>query len=83
VNIPGADLKSGLVLAEYVGAKFLKGGLHRFVILVFKQPHIIYQEFDFDNKARSSWSTRAFIEKHEFGQRPDAGNFFVVEKDSI
>lgn len=39
VNIPGNDIASGETLSEYVGSGPPKGtGLHRYVMLVYKQP---------------------------------------------
>ncbi|XP_055345677.1 OV-16 antigen-like, partial [Paramacrobiotus metropolitanus] len=39
VNIPGAHVEQGQVLSEYIGSGPLPGsGLHRYVVLVFKQP---------------------------------------------
>lgn len=40
VNIPGANVTAGQTIAEYVGAGPPEGtGLHRYVLLVFKQEH--------------------------------------------
>lgn len=51
-------------------------GLHRYVLLVYKQKGEI-TETEWDNKNRASWSVANFAKKHDLGD-PVAGNFFQV-----
>lgn len=45
MNIPGNDVAKGQTLSEYVGSGPPKGtGLHRYVMLVYKQPGRIQPE---------------------------------------
>lgn len=84
-NIPGSDIAKGQVLTEYVGsAPNENTGLHRYVILLFKQPGKI----NFDekvlkkttSKGRVNFSTKKLIEKYKLGA-PIAGNFFQAQYD--
>lgn len=75
----------GDVLTEYVGAGPPQGtGLHRYVLLVYKQPgKISPTEKNISNKQghdRGKFSVRKFAEKYKLG-KPVAGNFFEAEFD--
>ena len=81
VNIPASgQLSSGQTLVEYVGSGPPQGtGLHRYVLLVYRQPDglISYDEKHVSNRSREgrrSFQIRAFAEKYKLGQ-PVAGNF--------
>ncbi|KAJ9580128.1 hypothetical protein L9F63_004201, partial [Diploptera punctata] len=79
-NIPGDKINEGDILSEYVGAGPPKGtGLHRYVLLVYKQPDKInFTESHLTN--RDEFSIQKLTEKYKLGQ-PVAGNFFQAEFD--
>jgi len=86
VNIPGTNVKSGEALAEYVGAGPPKGtGLHRYVLLVYKQSGKIQdkEHGHLTNRSgdkRGGWKAETFVKKHHL-EGPVAGNFFQAEWD--
>ncbi|KAH8347166.1 hypothetical protein KR059_005954, partial [Drosophila kikkawai] len=85
VNIPGNQIENGLVLTAYVGAGPPQGtGLHRYVFLVFKQPHMLTCNEPRIPKTtgekRPNFSTAKFITKYKLGD-PIAGNFFQAQWD--
>lgn len=84
-NIIGNDLSHADVLSQYVGAgPPEKTGLHRYVLLVYKQP----SKLEFDEKrltntsgeGRANFSIRKFAKKYNLGD-PLAGNFFQAAYD--
>ncbi|CAH1128979.1 unnamed protein product [Ceutorhynchus assimilis] len=84
-NIPGNDISKGEILTGYVGAGPPKGsGLHRYVILVFKQPKkITFDEPRIPNTSgdkRPKFSIKQFAQKYSL-EGPIAGNFFQAEWD--
>lgn len=84
-NIPGNDIDKGEVLSAYVGAGPPQGtGLHRYVLLVFKQPKkLTFNETRLTNTSgdgRGKFNTKKFIEKYNLGI-PVAGNFFQAQYD--
>jgi phosphatidylethanolamine-binding protein (PEBP) family uncharacterized protein len=84
-NIPGNKVSEGDTLSEYVGSGPPKGsGLHRYVLLVYKQPgKIKYDEPRLTNRSgenRGKFSIRQFAKKHDLGD-PIAGNFYQAEWD--
>ncbi|KAF6213484.1 hypothetical protein GE061_011204 [Apolygus lucorum] len=85
-NIPGKSVKDGQSLAEYVGSVPPKGsGLHRYVLLVYKQPKkITFSEPKISETAtagRAKFSIAKFARKYDLGN-PIAGNFFQAQYDS-
>lgn len=83
VNIPGNDVNSGEVIAEYIGSGASKGtGLHRYIFLVFEQPDkLSFDEPKSGKKSlehRRNWSMRQFMKKYNLG-KPFAGNFFKAQ----
>ncbi|KAK9890519.1 hypothetical protein WA026_010595 [Henosepilachna vigintioctopunctata] len=85
VNIPSQDVKSGETLSEYIGAAPPKGtGLHRYVLLVFKQSgKIKCDEKKLKNTSgsgRGKFSIRNFAKKYNLGH-PIAGTLFLAEWD--
>ena len=85
VNIPGADLSSGEVLAEYVGSGPPSGtGLHRYVILLYKQPGKIQVDQPkikcTTMNGRRCFSIKKFAEKFQLGH-PIAANFYQAQYD--
>ncbi|KAF5296937.1 hypothetical protein FQR65_LT10088 [Abscondita terminalis] len=85
-NIPGGDVKQGETLSEYIGAGPPKDtGLHRYVLLVYKQPgKINFTETKLTNRSgngRASFSIKRFADKYQLGE-PIAGNFFQAQWDS-
>jgi hypothetical protein len=86
VNILGCDVKSGDVIAEYVGSLTPKGnGLHRYIFLVFEQKGKM--AFGDEPKCvklsranRIGWSTREFIKKNNLG-KVFAGNYYLAQWD--
>jgi hypothetical protein len=86
VNILGCDVKSGEVIAEYVGSLTPKGnGLHRYIFLVFEQKGKM--AFGDEPKCvklsranRIGWSTREFIKKNNLG-KVFAGNYYLAQWD--
>jgi len=86
INIQGSDITSGNEVTQYIGSGAPKGsGLHRYVIVLFKQTggEIDASQFQVvPNTAiegRRSFNTREFISKH--GLELTAGNFFQAEWD--
>ncbi|XP_003739911.1 protein D2 isoform X2 [Galendromus occidentalis] len=85
-NIPGDRIQEGETLSEYVGAGPPKGtGLHRYVLLVYKQPEgkINFDEKRLTNRSgdnRASFHIRDFAKKYKLGE-PVAGNFYQAEYD--
>lgn len=85
-NIPGNDVSKGETLSEYIGAGPPKNtGLHRYVLLVFKQPgRLKFDEKKLTNKSgngRGKFSTKKFAAKYKLGD-PIAGNLFQAQWDS-
>lgn len=85
-NIPGCDVSKGHVLSEYIGAGPPKNtGLHRYVILVYKQNgQIQFNETYLTNRSgknRGRFSIRNFAAKYNLGSAI-AGNFFQAEFDN-
>ncbi|KPM03215.1 phosphatidylethanolamine-binding protein-like protein F40A3.3-like protein [Sarcoptes scabiei] len=85
VNIPGNDVAKGQTLSEYVGSGPPKGtGLHRYVMLVYKQPGRIQpDEKRLTNRSgdgRANFKVRDFAKKYNLGE-PIAGNFYQAEWD--
>ncbi|ALC46814.1 CG17917 [Drosophila busckii] len=81
VNIPGSKLEMGDVRASYVGAMPpKKSGLHRYVLLLYKQSE--HMMFDFDkvpnhsDQGRTAFSTKQFAKLYKL-KVPLAGNFFT------
>ncbi|KAF5274947.1 hypothetical protein FQR65_LT04288 [Abscondita terminalis] len=71
-NIPGQKICKGDVLTEYIGAlPGMHTGIHRYVLLVFKQPEKI--KFEIKNlsnttsKGREKFSTKDFAKKYKLG----------------
>ncbi|KAF7279648.1 hypothetical protein GWI33_006880 [Rhynchophorus ferrugineus] len=84
-NIPGNEISKGDVLSAYVGAGPPKGsGLHRYVILIYKQKgKISFSEPKIPNTSgdgRPKFSIKKLAEKYDF-DGPIAGNFFQAEWD--
>jgi len=85
-NIPGEALSEGDVLSEYVGSGPPKGtGLHRYVLIVYKQPEgkINFDERRLTNRSgehRASFKIRDFAKKYKLGE-PIAANFYQAEWD--
>eukprot|EP00918_Siedleckia_nematoides_P076503 GHVU01167208.1.p1 GENE.GHVU01167208.1~~GHVU01167208.1.p1 ORF type:complete len:183 (-),score=24.27 GHVU01167208.1:382-930(-) len=85
-NIPGKDISKGEILSDYVGAGPPQDtGLHRYVLLVYKQtgkqdfssePHLTNRSGD----GRASQSAAKTAAKHGF-EGPIAANFFQAEFD--
>lgn len=85
VNIPGNDVSKGQTMSEYVGSGPPKGtGLHRYVLLVYKQPgSITPSEKKLTNRSgdgRGKFSIRNFAKKYNLGN-PIAGNLYQAEWD--
>jgi len=86
VNVPGGKLSEGQVMSEYVGSGPPKGtGLHRYVLLVYKQSG--KQDFaglhKLTNRSgdhRPKWKVREFVNKYKLGDLV-AGNFYQAEWD--
>ena len=86
VNVPGSNIAEGDTLTAYVGSGAPKGtGLHRYVLLVYKQDGVI----DVSNEKRVGNNTRegrpkfsiqAFADQHGLGA-PIAGNMFMAQYD--
>ncbi|XP_055380935.1 protein D2-like [Condylostylus longicornis] len=85
-NVPGDDIEKGEILSEFVSSAPPKDtGLHRYVLLVYKQPDgkINFDEPRLKNNSaegRGNFSTKKFIEKYKFGA-PEAGNFYQAQYD--
>lgn len=84
-NIPGTNVISGDILAEYVGAGPPKGtGLHRYVVLVYKQSgRVEFTEPRLTNmstEGRRMFSIKRFAQKYNLGD-PVAVNVFQAQWD--
>lgn len=87
VNIPGSKIDKGQTLTEYVGSATPKGtGLHRYVLLVYKQPFKLSFNEPFisnrDGNSRGNFSAKNFAYKYKLGD-PVAGNFYVAQYDDF
>lgn len=87
VNIPGTDIEAGETYAEYIGSgPPLDSGLHRYVLLVFKQPGGKRLSLDRakvsarSGDGRYAFKTRHLIEEYHLGD-PVAGNFYQAQYD--
>jgi len=83
MNIPDDDMSKGQVLSEYIGSGPLPGtGLHRYLILVFKQSSQLRPQEPYYNDAESDrkFSVRDFIKKYDLG-KPIAANFYQTKYD--
>lgn len=84
-NVPGSDLSKGEVIAEYIGSGPQKDtGLHRYVLLVYKQPEkLTIEEARISNHERTgrpAFNVNAFAAKYKLGD-PIAGNMFKAQWD--
>ncbi|KAJ8713090.1 hypothetical protein PYW08_008394 [Mythimna loreyi] len=84
-NIPGAHVRSGETIAEYIGAgPSENSGLHRYVFLVYEQPgELRFDEPRLTDRSavnRAQFSINDFTEKYNLGD-PVAGNFYQAEYD--
>lgn len=83
-NIPENSIGKGDLYTEYVGPMFSADtGVHRYVLLVFKQPNgrlkLDRPKADKDSKdGRYAFKTRHLIEEYKLGT-PVAGNFFSAQ----
>ncbi|XP_034255306.1 protein D3-like [Thrips palmi] len=77
-NIPGEDVSRGEVVFNYVGPAPPQGaGLHRYVVLAYKQPG--YNNYTSTPPAsRQYFSSRRFAASWDLGA-PVAANFFQVQ----
>ncbi|KAL3280711.1 hypothetical protein HHI36_003947 [Cryptolaemus montrouzieri] len=85
VNATMNKVKAGTTIAEYVGAAPPKGtGLHRYVILVYKQKGKLKCDESkitcHDAFGRAKFSNKAFARKYNLGPLV-AGNIFLSEWD--
>ncbi|KAJ6220731.1 hypothetical protein RDWZM_006543 [Blomia tropicalis] len=87
VNISGNDIANGDCYAGYIGAGAPKeSGLHRYVLLVFKQPN---GRIELDRPkigsrvldGRYAFKTRHLIDEYKFNSQPIAGNYFQAQYD--
>ncbi|XP_034239377.1 protein D3-like [Thrips palmi] len=75
-NVPQNDVAHGTILAPYMGSAPPKdSGLHRYTLLVYKQPGFIQTSAITD---RRKFSVRDYASKNELGA-PVAGNFFLAQ----
>lgn len=85
VNIPGSDIANGEELTAYVGSGPPQGtGLHRYVFLLFKQPHKLNcDEARIPTNSgsnRGKFSILKFAKKYKLGEAL-AGNFYQAQWD--
>ena len=85
VNIPGSNIAKGDTLSEYIGSGPPQGtGLHRYVMLIFKQPGKINPEekrlTNRSGEGRGNFKIRDFAKKYGLGD-PVAGNFYQAQWD--
>lgn len=86
-NIPGNDLEAGQTIVEYIGLGVPpEGGIHRYVITLYKQPgHINFTKQFIDKytpDGRTHFKTREFIAEYHLGD-PIAGNFYKAQYDDM
>ncbi|XP_058797971.1 protein D3-like [Phymastichus coffea] len=86
VNVPGSDLSRGETLAAYVSSAPPKDtSLHRYTLLVFRQPSRISFESEKyipnnTREGRKNFSIQKFADKYNFGA-PVAGNMYQAQYD--
>uniref|UniRef100_A0A069DQ07 Putative phosphatidylethanolamine-binding protein n=1 Tax=Panstrongylus megistus TaxID=65343 RepID=A0A069DQ07_9HEMI len=85
VNIPGNEISKGEVLSEFISSAPPKGsGLHRYVLLVYKQNEkLSCDEPRLKNNSgsnRGKFSISKFAKKYNLGD-PVFGNFYQAEWD--
>lgn len=86
-NIQGGDMKKSEVLSDYIGSGPPKGtGLHRYIILVYKQPEKLnFSKVDkLPNNSgdkRGKFSISKFATQFQLGS-PVAGNFYQAQYDN-
>ncbi|KAI5746874.1 hypothetical protein M8J77_008441 [Diaphorina citri] len=80
VNIPGSQISRGQTITPYAGPTPPKGtGLHRYVLLVYKQPsQLDFEESKSKEWKRNNFSVQKFAQKYKL-QDPVAGNFYQAE----
>lgn len=84
-NIPGGDLSKGEAIVEYVGSGPSQGtGLHRYVLLVYKQPEKLTIEeariSKTERTGRPAFAIHNFATKYKLGD-PIAGNMYRAQYD--
>uniref|UniRef100_A0A1A9ZSY2 Phosphatidylethanolamine-binding protein n=1 Tax=Glossina pallidipes TaxID=7398 RepID=A0A1A9ZSY2_GLOPL len=84
-NIPGDQIEKGDIVVGYIGAMPPKHtGLHRYVLLLYKQPHKLIKKETFvpsnSRNGRFYFNASTFAKKHNLGL-PIAANFFLAEWD--
>lgn len=84
-NIRKNDLSTGQTIAQYIGAAPPEGtGLHRYILLIFRQPHYINFDEPFihnrTTNGRTNFSVRKFQQKYDL-MGPMSGNFFQAAYD--
>lgn len=89
VNIPGAKVHLGQVIATYAGPNPAQGtGLHRYIVLVMEQESLLSQESLLPYKSESSCENRDNFAFQEFRSvlnlsEPVAANYFTQEYNSF
>jgi len=75
INIPGNQVSKGETVLPYIGPSPPEGtGLHRYVLLIFKQKEKIQTSM----KSRPNFKTQEFAKKLNLGT-PVAGNFYTSQ----
>ncbi|XP_026333145.1 protein D2-like [Hyposmocoma kahamanoa] len=87
INIPGDNVAAADVIANYNGPSPPKNtGLHRYVILVYKQPgRINFNELYLDDtnpSKRANFSIAKFARKSNLQVPPVAGDFFMAQYEN-
>uniref|UniRef100_A0A914VWK0 Uncharacterized protein n=1 Tax=Plectus sambesii TaxID=2011161 RepID=A0A914VWK0_9BILA len=78
VNVKSKDVSSGRTLTSYQGpSPPSSSGLHRYVLLVYKQKAEITNS-EWSDRNRPNWRVANFASKNQLGD-PVAGNFFQVK----
>ncbi|XP_055847907.1 protein D3-like [Episyrphus balteatus] len=85
-NIPGKDINSGQVLAEYFPFGPPRGAnLNRGIFLLFKQPSKLHFDYEPSDKytveGRVNFPFNEFVERYGLGE-PVAANFYMTKFDS-
>ncbi|XP_067013201.2 protein D1 [Anabrus simplex] len=86
INVPGEEIANGETLAQYVGSGPPKGtGLHRYVLLVFRQPDkIAFDGLRLSNRSRmgrKNFSIQKFAEKYGLELPAVAGTYYRAAWD--
>jgi phosphatidylethanolamine-binding protein (PEBP) family uncharacterized protein len=95
VDIPGNKVEKGKQISHYIGptppaCKYqvrasllifvIASGVHRYMFVLFKQPHRMGNIRNLDDHARGNWKLINFVKEHNLGE-PVAYSYFLSEHE--